>query len=239
MQDTNDHTASPVEMRVLSSEVLAKGLVLNRKLAKEINALFTEADRHVANAIVRTVEAGRLLLAAKLKAPPKKWLDELTQYRIDARKAQRAMDAARRFETDPRAKLDFPAFAASVWGNKPKTLKDKEAGGENLPKQKQSGGLLLSGFTNKGKPEVRGYTDFVREFNRFFESPSYTDKAKVELIDALVGYLEDRRALYAGESEELPSDDSDGEPRRADAPRKFGAGLNPESSNRSRDAAVL
>jgi hypothetical protein len=236
MQDTNDQTASPVETRVLSPEVLAKGLVLNRKLAKEINALFTEAERHVANAIVRMVEAGRLLLAAKLQAPPKKWLDELKRYGIDARKAQRAMDAARRFETDPRAKLDFPAFAASVWGNKPKTLKDKEEGGENSPKQKQSGGLLLSGL---GKPEVRGYADFVKEFNRFFESPSYTDKAKVELIDEIIGYLEDRRALYDGESEELPSDDSDGEPRRADAPRKFGAGLNPESLNRSRDVAVL
>ena len=95
---------------------------------------------------------------------------------------------------------DWDGYMRALYGNEPKKLKSsstkkslQEDDDEDL-KQHGGEGFSPGFFPDKGKPGFLGFKNLVATLEAdFFESENYTRQAKLEFLDELIKWLEDKR----------------------------------------------
>ena len=117
---------------------------------------------------------------------------------------------------DPLLSTDPMAWAAKVWGNKPKPkggdrnavdgASDKKREDDNKADNRQSGGHGFSPgfFPDQGKPAFTGFKNLARYLNEaFFESPAITATEKLRFIEETVAWLEGRWKAIAARNDQI------------------------------------
>jgi hypothetical protein len=80
----------------------------------------------------------------------------------------------------------------ALYGNEPKKLKSSSK--RSLPEDDGGKRFAPEFFPDKGKPGFLGFKNLVATLEAdFFESENYTRQAKLEFLDELIKWLEDKR----------------------------------------------